>query len=138
MEAVNLENVNPFADLSIPELIDTRKEIMEARAKLAAEDRVLKADLDAVDDLLIAYHEDNPEVSQVRGTIAKVSWSEETHYNVDAGTKEETRDWLFANGHQYLMTWHLNRASTEEFIRMHGELPNVTPYVKKKVSCTKL
>lgn len=127
-----------YEELTLGDLVDLRYNLEQQRKEVAATERTIKQQIADIDHQLFDYHENNPGVSEIRGTRAKVKWSEETHYNTEAGRKEEIRDWLFQNGHQYLMTWHLNRAATEAYVSMHGELPGVTPFVKQKVSCTKV
>ena len=138
MELTEATPINRYTNLSLQQLIDARYNLKEEKAIVAARERELKKEMDIVDEMLVAYHYDNPEVAQIRGEEAKVAWSQETHYNTDAGTKEQVRDWLIEQGHQHLMTWHLNRAATDEFVKLYGDIPNVSPYVKDKVSCTKL
>lgn len=128
-----------YRDWDITALVDRRYELAKAKTELNAMVNSIKEQIDAIETVLWEYHEQNPEVAQINGVHAKIKWSTENQYSTEAGTKEEVRDWLFQNGHQYLMTWHLNRASTEEFVQVHGELPpHVTVYEKRKTSCTKL
>ena len=132
------EAPDELGSMNAQELVDLRYGLEQERAALASAERAKKKELEAVDYLLWEYHEANPEVSEIHGDTAKVKWSEETYYNTEAGRKEEIRDRLFEEGHQHLMTWHLNRAATEEFIALNGPLPGVESYVKQKVSCRKL
>lgn len=128
-----------YRDWEIKDLIDRRYELAKAKTELNAQVNAVKEQVDLIEALLWEYHEQNPEVAQIEGAQAKIRWSTENQYSTEAGTKEEVRDWLYKNGHEYLMTWHLNRASTEEFMQLHGELPpNVTVFEKRKTSCTKL
>ena len=125
------------AELSIQKLIDKRYAIQQERKEVAAEDRELKKQMNDIDARLFAYNEENPEVAVLHGTGAKVSFSEERVFNIEAGKKDEVKQHLIDNDITYLMTWHLNNASLRDFEAMHDSLPHVEPYVKKKVSCTK-
>jgi len=126
-------------ETSIPELIDRLYEIREDLSVLSAQEKRLKEERQRIEEVLWQYHEDNPEVSQIEGSRAKIRWSTEMHFNIEAGKKDDVREWLIQNDHPYLMTWHLNRASTESFMQLHGELPpNVSTFEKRKVSCTKV
>ena len=139
MEILNFTHSNDsFKLLEIGELVDARKDLTDSKGALNRDIKNIDESIKEIDELLMQYHEENPEVAQVNGSKAKVKWTEEVHYNTEAGHKEAVRDWLFQNGHPYLMTWHLNRASTQQYVDLHGEIPHVTPYVKNKVSCTKL
>lgn len=131
---------HPLLDsLSIQQLIDLRYELSAAKKEIAAQERAVKSEIDAIDAKLIEYHKNNPEVSEVSGATAKVKWSEETHYSPEAGFREDVRDWLFENGHQHLITWHFNRAATDEFVNTLGSMPpHTTAFDKTKISCRKL
>ena len=124
---------------SIVDLIDERYDLRLEKAKLNAQVKALDERANQIEGILIEYHNANPEVAQIQGNRAKVSWSVQNNYGTEAGTKEEVRDYLFQNNLQYMMTWHLNRASVDEYVSLYGALPpNVTCYEQPKVSCTKL
>ena len=133
------ENISvDYESLDVANLIDLRYQLEQQRKEVAATEREIKKQMEDIDNRLWAYHEANPEVAEAQGQVAKIKWSEEDNYSTEAGRKEEVRDWLFDNGLQHLMTWHLNRAATQECVAMRGELPGVSTYVKRKVSCRKL
>jgi len=121
----------------LQDLIDQRYALEQQRKAAAAEERNVKRMIAQIDDELLQYHENNPEVSQVQGETATVSWSEELVFSIEGDCKDQVRQYLIDNQAEYLMTWHLNNAATREYVALHGELPNVNPFVKKKVSCRK-
>lgn len=138
MSELNLVPDSPYQPASPGELADRRYTLTAEKSALNAQVTAIDKEIAAIDAALHQYHAENPDVSQISGSAAKVRWSEENNYSPVAGMKETLRDWLFENGHAHLMTWHINRASADEYVNMHGPLPHVEVYVKKKVSCTKV
>lgn len=136
-EAAVVQISNPYADLTVGQLCDERKVLGDAKSALNRQIKDIDGSLKAIDDLLFEYHAANPDVDSVAGNKAKVRWTEETVFNVAAADKEALVNWLVENKAEYLMTWHLNNASTREFVALHGELPGATTFVKTKLSCTK-
>ena len=131
-----------YNDMDLQELVQIRKTITERKSDLAREVKAIEADVRRIDAILLAFHEDNPLVDRLSFDLegfgaTNIAFTEETVFNTEADMKEQIRDWLFENNLQHLMTWSLNNAATRMHVELHGELPHITPYVKKKVSMTK-
>ena len=126
-------NHNEFEGLTLGELVDLRYRTDEERKALDRQSGDLKKQVERIDQVLLSYSEDNPQVAQLNGDQAKIVFTENERYDIDGGERWSVARWLFEHNLEHLMVYHMNKAATREVVSLHGGIPHVTHRVEKKV-----
>lgn len=125
----------PAATGNVSGLCTELRSVIDAREKLAAEDKALskrKADLERQ---LLDYH-DSSGLDHIRGGGLTIAFAEDVRASVDPERWEGVQKWAVESGHGHILYRQLSNAKVAELIENGVPLPEgltVTPYTKINV-----